>query len=1021
MTRRLLGPIGGPIIFLLVAGLVFAGLGWVTVASLRLEQAQQEAAAQAKVSHKLRVALYRIDTRMYLPLFVEDSRPFHHYASPDVILDYGPAPTPLLAAEFSDWMQLHFQLSQEVGWDSPQVLPSEVVATLRQRWPGLPLRNVTPDRIGLLATLRAKYPPTQAIEVFAARERAIPANSDPLAIPIFINNIDPSGAPLPPPSPVVDGPETAPTPSDLINAMPPTVPLPEVEGASRTDPSAGTTASLQDEAVVNGYAGQPSKKPAPAVQLQVEPQPAPSAADNNQLRRNSRFAEGAPGGEYPLRAQSLGRGMHDAKKAYTFPNQNPIYGGVGPLALGNFEKPPGTPVMPAPSAPGLSFGVPEAPATAGAGGLRGGVSGGSLPATRAMPSAGAVPPGLVPPPPPGAYSFVPGAGSGSAGTPPPPARPFDDTSRNKFENGKELEGTDRLAKGANDFESSLDKSLDRKDAPAESGGFRKESAESLEAPKDAAKPTAEFFSDAPKNRGLFGSLKEAIRAKESEEKLTERRKALMAGKAGPKNAPPGPTARSPVPPASPPAPAGGVAATPGGPIASALLRPNAEKTMPDLPRGTGNLPLAPNDPSLGRPAAGTSPAPAKPSSVTKPDIHPNRNEEKPSEPITPTPDPAPPAVLEPAPSEPIATHSPTPAVAVHLGSMRPQWLTAADGTEILVFVRAARLENKTVYQGVALDWSKLQTVLKEEVQDLFPEAKLVPVKDPTGVPRERAMTALPVQLDPGPAPEPEPVGWTPLRFGLVLAWAAAVIAFVAVGLCGWSLIDLSERRIRFVSAVTHELRTPLTALRLYLDLLLSGMVQDEEKRREYLATLNAESDRLHRLIDNVLDFARIERQRKRSLIQTMKVTELLDQVRSTWTDRCGSDQKQLIVTSALPPESEISTDPILVQQIVGNLIDNARKYTRDADDSRIWVSAKPGGRNRIFIEVEDRGSGIPPRERAVIFRPFRRGESADTKAGGAGLGLALSKQWADVLGGRLTCHPADGGTGSCFRLELRVK
>jgi signal transduction histidine kinase len=353
--------------------------------------------------------------------------------------------------------------------------------------------------------------------------------------------------------------------------------------------------------------------------------------------------------------------------------------------------------------------------------------------------------------------------------------------------------------------------------------------------------------------------------------------------------------------------------------------------------------------------------------------------------------------------------------------MRPQWLIAPDGTEVLVLVRAARLENKTIYQGVVLDWVRLQEVLKDEMKDLFPDAKLVPVKDPAGVSPERAMAALPVQLDPGPAPQPPPAGWTPLRFGLVLAWAAALIAFAAVGLCGWSLIDLSERRIRFVSAVTHELRTPLTSLRLYLDLLLSGMVQDEDKRTEYLSTLNTESDRLHRLIDNVLDFARLERRRKGSSVRAVTVADLLAQVRQTWTDRCGTDGKELVVISTLPPEAQVRTDPDLVQQIVGNLIDNARKYTRDSADTRIWLWAKPDGAKRVVLEVEDRGMGVPPRERALIFRPFRRGEAADTKAGGAGLGLALSKQWAEVVGGKLTYRPAEGGTGSCFRLELPVK
>src|SRR5262249_16312943 len=218
--------------------------------------------------------------------------------------------------------------------------------------------------------------------------------------------------------------------------------------------------------------------------------------------------------------------------------------------------------------------------------------------------------------------------------------------------------------------------------------------------------------------------------------------------------------------------------------------------------------------------------------------------------------------------------------------MRPQWLTAEDGSEMLVLVRTARIDNRTVYQGVVLDWPRLEAVLRDVVKDLYPDAKLIPVKDPTGVSPERAMTALPVQLDPGPTATPS--GWTPLRFGLVLAGAAAPIAFAAVGLCGWSAIDLAERRFRFVSAVTHELRTPLTSLRLYLDLLLSGMVQDEEKRREYLATLNTESDRLHRLIDNVLDFARLEKRRKAGAAEAGPGAGFVESVRPTWGHRRGS-------------------------------------------------------------------------------------------------------------------------------------
>jgi signal transduction histidine kinase len=360
-------------------------------------------------------------------------------------------------------------------------------------------------------------------------------------------------------------------------------------------------------------------------------------------------------------------------------------------------------------------------------------------------------------------------------------------------------------------------------------------------------------------------------------------------------------------------------------------------------------------------------------------------------------------------------------VNVQVGPLRPVWLTGADGSEALALVRAARLEGKIVFQGVLLDWPLLRAVLGEQVADLFPAATLTPIRPADPPNPERAMTALPVQLDPGPAPEPPPAGWSALRFGLVMAWAAALIGLTAVGVGGRALVDLSERRIRFVSAVTHELRTPLTSLRLYLDLLNSGLIEDETKQKEYLGTLTTESERLHRLIENVLDFARLERRSVEAHMQPTSVAGLLEEVRQTWADRCAADGRELAVLSTLPPEQRVTTDPRMVAQVLGNLVDNARKYTRDAADGRIWVWAKPGERGALLLEVEDRGPGVSACERGTIFRPFRRGKDADTTAGGAGLGLALARHWADLLGGTLSYRVADGGVGACFRLELPLK
>jgi two-component system sensor histidine kinase KdpD len=200
-------------------------------------------------------------------------------------------------------------------------------------------------------------------------------------------------------------------------------------------------------------------------------------------------------------------------------------------------------------------------------------------------------------------------------------------------------------------------------------------------------------------------------------------------------------------------------------------------------------------------------------------------------------------------------------------------------------------------------------------------------------------------------------------------------------------------------------------------MLTGGMVQSEEQRSEYLRTLNDEADRLNRLVANVLDFSRLERQRPRLELSTATPAELLEQLRTDWQDRCRNAGKELVVENTLPDAEPVTTDVKLVQQVVGNLIDNACKYSRSAEDKRIWLRTRREGK-RIVLEVEDRGPGVASRERRSIFRAFRRGRDADVTAGGVGLGLALARQWARLLGGRLVLGTVQEGSGACFRLEL---
>src|SRR5262249_10320213 len=116
-------------------------------------------------------------------------------------------------------------------------------------------------------------------------------------------------------------------------------------------------------------------------------------------------------------------------------------------------------------------------------------------------------------------------------------------------------------------------------------------------------------------------------------------------------------------------------------------------------------------------------------------------------------------------------------------------------------------------------------------------------------------------------------------------------------------------------------------------------------------------------------------------------------------------------------DAYLFTDSRLVQQILGNLIDNACKYSQAAQDRRIWLRARRES-HQLALEVEDSGPGVPHHERRAIFRPFCRGKTIDVTAGGVGLGLALAYRWTQLLEGRLSCRPGRDHVGACFRIEL---
>jgi signal transduction histidine kinase len=260
--------------------------------------------------------------------------------------------------------------------------------------------------------------------------------------------------------------------------------------------------------------------------------------------------------------------------------------------------------------------------------------------------------------------------------------------------------------------------------------------------------------------------------------------------------------------------------------------------------------------------------------------------------------------------------------------------------------------------------------------------------------------------------------WTPAKVTLGFAWFATLLSLAGLGFSLHASILYGEKRSRFASSVTHELRTPLTTFRMYTEMLVDGMV-GEEKRGEYLRTLQKESDRLSILVENVLTYARLEDGRARLARESIAVEDLLERSRSLFAKRATDGGHALTCVNEVSPGVILQTDAGAVEQILFNLVDNACKYGHGTESAQIEVRAHRAG-DQVWIEVRDQGPGVPAGVNASIFQPFDRGAVAPADPSpGIGLGLTLSRGLARDLGGDLELRTGPGG-GACFALVLPI-
>jgi signal transduction histidine kinase len=255
---------------------------------------------------------------------------------------------------------------------------------------------------------------------------------------------------------------------------------------------------------------------------------------------------------------------------------------------------------------------------------------------------------------------------------------------------------------------------------------------------------------------------------------------------------------------------------------------------------------------------------------------------------------------------------------------------------------------------------------------------------------------------------------------LALAFALVVFLTFLGGYLLWRDVrretHIAELRTQFVSSVSHELKTPLTSIRMFAELLQMRDTNDEQQSG-FLDTIVSESERLTRLMNNVLDFSRIEQNQRNYRLQSASLCEILQAAARTLQHQLVQQGfvLELNVSGDIPP---MDVDRDAIQQAVLNLLANAMKYSADRREIGLRLFEENGFAR---IQVSDRGIGIPDQELSRIFEKFYRVPTPENQEiSGTGLGLALVAHIVAAHGGRMEVQSRIG-EGSTFSICLPLK
>ncbi|BBO79987.1 hypothetical protein DSCO28_05530 [Desulfosarcina ovata subsp. sediminis] len=256
-----------------------------------------------------------------------------------------------------------------------------------------------------------------------------------------------------------------------------------------------------------------------------------------------------------------------------------------------------------------------------------------------------------------------------------------------------------------------------------------------------------------------------------------------------------------------------------------------------------------------------------------------------------------------------------------------------------------------------------------------------------------------------------------LTLALIIVGGVMIAGLVSIYYGTRSVLDLSERRSHFVSAVTHELKTPLTNIRMYVEMLEQGIAATPEREQAYLGILSSESARLSGLINNVLELSRLEKRTRQFRFTEGDLSDVLTDVQAVMAESLAREGFDLTVHAETLPR--FAYDREVLVQILINLMENSIKFGRHLPEKRIAIMARSVD-GSVELTVSDTGPGVPRRSLGRVFDDFYRVENDLTRTtGGTGIGLALVKKFVLAMGGRVRAAN-NKGAGCSITISLPI-